>query len=141
MTTVASSRSAVGLMLRAGIVVLTLATAYIHTTLGSLMFMANALGYLVLAVAMVVPLAIAHRNRWLIRAALLGFTAATILGWVMFGARFWLGYLDKAIEIGLIALLVIEMFRYDGGPAAVLRRSVDLAVSIVRMPFARKSDA
>ena len=128
-------------ILRIGIVVLTLATAYIHTTLGSMLFLANALGYLVLAVAMVLPIAFLERNRWLVRAALLGFTAATIVGWVMFGARFWLGYLDKAIEIGLIALLVIEMFRYDGGPAAVLRRSVDLAVSIVRMPFSRKSDA
>jgi len=128
-------------ILRIGIVVLTLATAYIHTTLGSMLFLANALGYLVLAVAMVLPIAWFETNRWLVRAALLGFTAATIVGWVMFGARFWLGYLDKAIEIGLIALLVIEMFRYDGGPAAVLRRSVDLAVSIVRMPFSRKSDA
>ena len=128
-------------ILRIGIVVLTLATAYIHTTLGSMLFLANALGYLVLAVAMVLPIAWFETNRWLVRAALLGLTAATIVGWVMFGARFWLGYLDKAIEIGLIALLVIEMFRYDGGPAAVLRRSVDLAVSIVRMPFSRKSDA
>ena len=128
-------------ILRAGIVILTLATAYIHTTLGSLMFMANAAGYLVLAVAMILPLAFFERNRWLVRAALLGFTVATILGWVMFGARFWLAYVDKAIEIGLISLLVIEMFRYDGGPAAVLRRAVDLGVSIVRMPFARKTDA
>ena len=128
-------------ILRAGIVVLTLATAYIHTTLGSMLFLANAAGYLVLAVAMVLPIAFFERNRWLVRAALLGFTAATIVGWVMFGARFWLGYLDKAIELGLIALLVIETFRYDGGPAVVLRRAVDLGVTIVRMPFARKSDA
>jgi hypothetical protein len=130
-----------GVILRASIVALTLATAYIHTTLGSLLFLGNAVGYLVLAVAMAVPLAIAARYRWLVRAALVGFTAATILGWVVLGARFWLAYVDKAIEIGLIALLVVEMFRYDGGPASVLLRSVDLALSIVRRPFARRGQA
>ena len=133
-----SSRSSVGVILRVVIVVLTLATAYIHTTLGSLMFLANAAGYLVLAVAMVAPFAILERNRWLIRAALLAFTVATIFGWIMFGARYWLGYLDKGIEIALIVLLLIEMMRYDGGPANVLRRLVDLGVTTVRRPFARK---
>jgi hypothetical protein len=40
----------------------------------------------------------------------------------MFGARYWLGYLDKGIEIALISLLTVEMFRYDGGPAGIFRR-------------------
>ena len=43
----------VGIALRVAIVSLTLATAYIHFTLGSLLFLANAAGYAVLAVAMV----------------------------------------------------------------------------------------
>lgn len=118
--------------LRLGIVALTLATAYIHTTLGSMMFLANAAGYVVLAVAMIAPLPIAARYRWLIRAALLAFVVVTIGGWVLFGARYFMAYLDKAIEIALIVLLLVEMVRYDGGPAKVLRRLVDLGTSTIR---------
>lgn len=131
----------IGIALRVGIVALALATAYIHLLLGSMMFLANAAGYAVLAVAMVVPIGIVDRNRWLVRAVLLVFTAATIGGWLLFGARFWLGYLDKAIEVGLIALLVVEMFRYDGGPLNVVRRGIDLARSVIRRPFARRGEA
>ena len=138
---VADPRDTIGMVLRAVVVVLTLATAYIHTTLGGLMFTMNALGYLTLAIAMVVPIAIVSRYRWLVRAALLGFTLVTILGWVAFGGRFMTAYIDKAIEIGLVAALLIEMWRYDGGPINVLRRAVDLGVTILRMPFAGRSDA
>lgn len=127
--------------LRVGVVALALATAYIHSTLGSPMFLANAAGYAVLALAMVAPIGVLRRNRWFVRAALAGFTVMTIFGWLMFGARFWLAYLDKAIEIGLIVLLVAEMMRYDGGPANVLRRMVDAAVSLVRQPFAKRGEA
>ena len=141
MTVIEGPRTAFAIVLRVGIVALALATAYIHITLGSMMFLANAAGYVVLAVAMIAPLPILARYRWLVRAALVGFTAFTIIGWIAFGARFWLGYVDKAIEVGLIALLVIEMLRYDGGPANVLRRLFDLGVSVVRRPFARKGDA
>lgn len=128
-------------MLRLGIVALTLATAYIHFTLGSAMFLANALGFVVLAGAMAAPVAIAERHRWLIRAALAAFTVATIVGWLVFGARFWLAYVDKAIEIALIALLLVEMFRYDGGPANVLQRLVDRGMELVRIPFAKRGQA
>jgi hypothetical protein len=141
MSVIEGPRSTVCVILRVGIVLLTLATAYIHTTLGSMMFMANAAGYAVLAVAMIAPFPIAARYRWLIRAALVGFTVFTILGWVMFGARFWLGYLDKGLEVGLIVLLAIEMLRYDGGPANVLRRLFGLGLAVVRLPFARKGNA
>ena len=141
MTVIEGPRSTIGVVLRVGIVALALATAYLHTTLGSLMFMANAAGYVVLAAAMIVPLPILARYRWLVRAALLGFTAFTIFGWVMFGARYWMAYVDKGIEVGLIVLLTIEMLRYDGGPANVLRRFIDLGVAVVRFPFARKENA
>lgn len=135
-------RGAVTVVLRLAIVGLALATAYIHTTLGGLpIFVANAIGYAVFAVAMIVPLAIVARNRWLVRAALLAFTSFTILGWVMFGARYWLAYVDKGIELALIGLLVVEMFRYDGGPANVIRRGIDLLLAIVRLPFSRRSAA
>jgi hypothetical protein len=134
-------RDSAGIALRVSIIGLTLATAYIHFTLGSLLFLANAAGYAVLAIAMIVPLGIAVRNRWLVRAALLGFTTVTIVGWALIGPRFMLAYVDKGIEIALVALLVVEMFRYDGGPVAVVRRGIDLLVTIVRSPFAGRSAA
>jgi hypothetical protein len=125
-------RDALSVLLRLGIVALTLATAYIHYTLGGMMFLGNAAGYLVLAAAMVAPLALASKYRWLIRAALIVFTLVTIGGWMMFGARIFIGYLDKAIEVALIALLFVEMWRYDGGPLAVARRGWELGMGILR---------
>ena len=134
-------RDSVGVALRVVIVSLALATAYIHFTLGSMLFLANAAGYLVLAVGMVAPVGILVRNRWFVRAALLGFTSVTIIGWAHIGPRFMLAYVDKGIEIALIALLVVEMFRYDGGPVNVIRKGLDLVATIVRMPFNGRTSA
>jgi hypothetical protein len=86
------------------------------------MFTLNAIGYATLAAAMVLPGPVA-RIRWLTRYALIGFTATTILGWLAFGARFDLAYIDKAIESALIGLVLIESWVIDGGPLAVLRRA------------------
>ena len=108
--------------LRIGVVALTLATAQIHATLGGLMFTLNAIGYATLAAAMVLPGPVG-RIRWLSRYALIGFTAVTIAGWLAFGARFDLAYIDKAIEAALIGLLLIESWVIDGGPLAVARRA------------------
>ena len=119
------------LTLRAGIVALTLATAAIHVTLGGTLFLMNAIGYAVLAIAMVLPGPVA-RLRWLTRYALIGFTAVTIVGWVMFGARFDLAYLDKGIEVALIGLVLIESWAIDGGPLAVARRATRIATSVLR---------
>jgi hypothetical protein len=107
--------------LRIAVVGLTLATAQIHLTLGGLMFTLNALGYATLAAALVLPGPIA-RIRWLTRYALIGFTAVTIIGWLAFGARFDLAYIDKAIEVVLIGLVLVESWVIDGGPLAVVRR-------------------
>ena len=108
--------------LRVGIVVLTLATAQIHATLGGLMFTVNAIGYAALAAAMVLPGPFAQL-RWLVRYALIGFTTATIVGWLAFGGRFELAYIDKAIEVALIGLVLVESWVVDGGPIAVARRA------------------
>src|SRR5688500_6967505 len=109
-------------VLRIAVVGLTLATAAIHAQLGGLMFLANAAGYAVLAAAMVIPGPVA-RVRWLVRLALLGFTAMTIVAWYLFGARFDLAYIDKAIEVALIGVLALELWLVDGGPAAIVRRA------------------
>ena len=120
--------------LRAGVLLLSLATAAIHASLGGMLFLANATGYAVLALAMVAP-GPGARVRWLIRLALIGFTAATIGGWVAFGPRFGLAYLDKAIEVALIGLLVIEQWRSDGGPLGVYRRIRHLVNRVVGRTF------
>ncbi len=64
---------------RAAIVALALATGYIHSTLGGLLFTLNAVGYAVAAVAMIVPLALAVRFRWVIRIGLMGYAATAIV--------------------------------------------------------------
>jgi hypothetical protein len=116
-------RSTYGLALTAAIVALTLATAYIHSTLGGMLFTLNALGYVALAAAIVigatvtVPLVV--RFSWLPRVALFGFALATILGWMMMGPRYDMAYLAKAIEVVLLVLLVVDMFRVYGGPGAM----------------------
>jgi len=138
---VVSSRDPIGIALRVAIVLLTLATAYFHSTLGGLLFTLNALGYLFYAVMMVLPIPIVARYRWLVRVGLLAFTLVTIVGWLVIGARFTMAYIDKAVEIGLVVALLVEMWRYDGGPIEALRRTVQLGLTIVRMPFASRSDA
>jgi len=108
--------------LRAGVVLLTMTTAAVHLSLGGFLFTMNALGYATLAVAMVLPGPFGG-IRWLVRLALIGFTLATIGGWVLFGARFPLAYLDKGVEVGLLFFLAIELWLFDGGPFGVARRT------------------
>jgi hypothetical protein len=94
--------------LRAGIAVLTLATALIHLQLNfpDPVFILNGLGYLTLLAALFLPnLA---RYRGLVRWALIGYAALTILLWIILGARTPIGYADKAIEVALISLLLLD---------------------------------
>ena len=77
--------TAADVVVRAAIVGLTLGTAYIHSTLGGMLFTLNAIGYVVLATAMVVPLAVAGRLRWVVRLALAAYAASTIVGWATQG--------------------------------------------------------
>ncbi len=116
--------NAAGLAIRAAIVGLTLATGWIHATLGGPLFTLNALGYLVAAVAMVAPLGIAVRFRWLVRLGLIGYAATAIVAWYLTGPRYDVAYLAKAIEVGLIALLLVEVRAYDGSPLSRIRRAL-----------------
>lgn len=119
------------LLLRLSIVGLTLATAAIHARLGGMLFLLNAIGYVGLAIAMVLPGPIG-RVRWLVRYALIGFTATTVIAWAAFGARFDLAYIDKGIEVALIGLLLVESWVVDGGPLAVFRRARRVAIAALR---------
>ena len=121
----------VDVVLRAAIVGLTLATAAIHSTLGGTLFTLNAIGYVVLASAMVVPASFFADVRWLTRLALIGYTAATVVGWYAFGPRYDTAYIAKGIELVLMALLVVESYHNDGSPVQIARRIAGLVGKVL----------
>jgi hypothetical protein len=101
-------------VLRIGIVVLAFGTAIIHLYLGLSgfpLFVLNGLGYLAFVAALYLPVQQLARYRGTVRWALIGYTALTIVLWLLVGARTPIGYADKLIEIALIALLLIEVRR------------------------------
>jgi hypothetical protein len=112
----------VDIVLRLAIVALTLATAYIHLTLGGLLFALTAFGYVAFAVALIVPIALAERFRWLLRLGLIGYTVSVIAGWVVDGPRYDTAYVTKAIELALVALLAVDFARRDGNPVERIRQ-------------------
>ena len=118
-------------IVRAAIVALTLATGYIHFTLGGLLFTLNALGYVVAAMAIVAPLALAVRFRWIVRVGLIGYAATAIVAWAVMGPYFSTAYVAKAIEIVLIVLLAIDFARHDGNPISVIRRELAAVFALV----------
>ena len=128
MSTLLRSR-ATGAVLTVAIVGLTLATAYIHSTLGGLLFTLNALGYLGLAGLIVIgaaaPVAVVERFSWFPRIALLGYTGMTIAGYLVMGPYFTLGFIAKGIEVALVALLMVDVFRVYGSPVGMVRSALD----------------
>jgi hypothetical protein len=118
-------------VIRLGIAVLALGTAYIHSTLGGLLFTLNAIGYVVAAVAVIVPLALAVRFRWVVRLGLIGYAATTILGWAIQGPYYSTAYVAKAIEVSLIVIVAIDFARMDGNPFAVVRRELGAFAEVV----------
>ena len=115
--------SGAGLLLRAAIVGLTLATGWIHLNLGGILFTLNCVGYFAAAIAMVAPIGLAVRFRWFVRLGLIGYALAAIAGWYVMGPRYDVAYIAKAIEVALIVLLAIEVRAYDGSPIRRVRRS------------------
>jgi len=103
------TRAQLGL-LQMGIIVLTAATAVIHFSLAfpNPLFILNGLGYLTLLAARYLPILQLRDYRHLLRWALLGYTALTVVLWVIVGARIPIAYADKAIEVVLIVLLWLE---------------------------------
>jgi hypothetical protein len=120
----ASSRtSSVGLSLGVGIFVLTLATAVIHLYLaltavaimgfnfGVMLFILNGLGYLGLLAALQLPIRQLARFRSAARWALIAFAALTIVLFFIMAPEYTIiGYIDKAIEVALIALLLADAY-------------------------------
>jgi hypothetical protein len=127
--------SPVDVALRVAIVGLALATGYIHSTLGGVLFTLNAVGYLVAAVAMVIPLSLAIRYRWVVRLGLMGYAATTIIGWAIQGPYYTTAYIAKAIEVTLIVLLAIDFARMDGNPVTVIKKEI----ASLKAQFGRRS--
>ncbi len=98
--------------LRLGIIFLTLATAILHlflgVTAGIFLFVLNGLGYLALLAALYLPIRPLEPYRNTTRWVLLGYTALTLVLWLIVGERNAAGYIDKVVELLLIALLLAE---------------------------------
>jgi hypothetical protein len=118
-------------IVRAAIVALILGTAYIHSTLGGLLFTLNAVGYAVAAVAIVIPLALAVRFRRVVRVGLIGYAATAIVAWAVMGPYFSTAYVAKAIEVTLIVLVALDFVRHDGSPISVVRREFAAFTNLV----------
>ena len=126
----AHSRASVGLGLGVGIFLLTLATAVIHLYLaftaipyfglnfGVMLFILNGLGYLGLLAVLQLPIPQLARFRSAARWALVAFAAVTIvLFFVMAPLYDFIGYVDKEIEVALIALLLADAYTASSGPS------------------------
>ena len=83
------------IVLRVAIVALTLATAYIHATPGWQSVHAQRDRLRRGAIAMVVPIDVAVRYRWLVRIGLAGYAATTIAAWVLQPAFYQTAYHRK----------------------------------------------
>jgi hypothetical protein len=118
------SPTAQDVVLTATSLALTLATAYIHSTLGGALFTLNAIGYLGWAVALVVPISIVARHRWLVRIGLAGYAATTVAAWLIQPTYYSTAYLAKAIELALIGVLTVDFVRRNGNRIERVRSEV-----------------
>ena len=132
------SRS-VGAMLTVAIIGLTLATAYIHLTLGGMLFTLNGLGYVALAglvaIGAVFSTGLVKRFSWFPRLALMGYTGITIVGYLVMGPYFSLGFIAKGIEAALIVLLVVDVLRVYGSPMGFVRSAVESVAPVLPERF------
>jgi hypothetical protein len=126
-----------GLALSAAIVELTLTTAYIHLSLGGVLFTLNAIGYVALAVALAIGAAGPHpligRFSWLPRVGLAGYTLVTIGAYLVMGPYFNLGWVAKAIEVAILTLLAADAVRVYGSPLGLVRAALASLPGSARM--------
>jgi hypothetical protein len=111
----ASSRTSAAVGLKVGIFLLALGTAFIHLYLGlsfgNTLFVLNGIGYLGLLAALQLPIPQLARFRGPARWALVGYAALTIALYFLDDPGMTIGYVDKAIEVALVALLLADAYR------------------------------
>jgi hypothetical protein len=126
-TSVSRTGAALAVGLTIAIVDLTLITAYIHFTLGGTLFTLNAMGYAALAAALALT-AVSHpfvrRFAWLPRVGLGAYTIATIVGYLVLGPYFTLGWVAKAVEVAILVLLAVDLIRLYGSPSGLVRSAL-----------------
>lgn len=96
-----------------GIILSSIATAFLHITLfPDIMFTLNGVGYLGLLGAYFLPIPFFQERHKLVWWALVGYTALTIVLWVVMGDKTFVagtssatGYYAKAAEVILLAFL------------------------------------
>ncbi len=113
------------ILLTGVILELTLATAFIHFTLGGTLFLLNALGYLALGAAylaaVALPMPAIRRLGWLPRVGLAGFASVTIVAYLVVGPYFTLGWVTKGIELALVMVVIADLLIWtDTGRATRL---------------------
>ncbi|MCX8062266.1 MAG: hypothetical protein N3D16_06760 [Anaerolineales bacterium] len=97
---------------RIAIIILTLATAFIHFSLlfPDTLFILNGLGYLAFLVAYFVPVELARQNHRWVKTGFVVYTVITILAWVAIGTNppTTLGLITKIIEVLLVICLLSD---------------------------------
>jgi hypothetical protein len=111
------------ILLTGVILELTLATAFIHFSLGGTLFLLNAAGYLALGVAYLgaatLPIEIVRRFSWLPRVGLAAFASVTIIAYLVIGPHFTLGWVAKGIEVAIVMLVIADLLiTADAGRAS-----------------------
>ncbi|MFZ3078695.1 MAG: hypothetical protein WA109_03330 [Bellilinea sp.] len=106
-----TTRIRIGLM-QVVIILLALIAAGIHLSLlfPDVIFILNGLGYLGLTAAyfLQLPIPFLQNRKRLVRYALIGYTALTLILWLVIGQRTSLGIFTAAIEVLLIVLLLFQ---------------------------------
>ena len=101
------------ILLTGVIVELTLATAFIHFTLGGTLFLLNAAGYVALGVAYLAvtatPMPGIRRLGWIPRLGLAAFASVTIVAYLVVGPYFTLGWVTKGIELAIVTLVIADL--------------------------------
>jgi len=116
------------LAVTAATVELTLTTAYIHLSLGGILFTLNAIGYAILGAllaATALPHPLISRFSWLPRIGLAAFTAVTIGAYLVIGPYFILGWVAKAVEVAVLTLLAADLIRVYGSIGGLVRAVTD----------------
>ena len=81
------------------------------------------------------PTAMIQKFSWFPRVALMGYAAMTIVGYLVIGPYFTLGWIAKGIEVTLIALLALDILRVYGSPKNLVRTALESVSPVLPARF------